>query len=60
METLQVATLSLRWFYQLTLSASFWDRLKFEATFPFDLASVLETVSEYFYFLFHLIHSSND
>ena len=41
METHKVVTLSLRWLYQITLSASFEGRLKFWSNFPFDLPSVL-------------------
>ena len=54
METHKVATLSLRWLYQITLSASFEGRLKFWSNFPFDLPSVLETLSECSFFI-HLI-----
>ena len=54
METHKVATLSLRWLYQITLSASFEGRLKFWSNFPFVLPSVLKTLSEYSFFI-HLI-----
>ena len=54
METHKEATLSQRWLYQITLSASFEGRLKFWSNFPFDLPSVLETLSECSFFI-HLI-----
>ena len=40
METDKVAALSLRWIYQLTFISQFW------SNFPFDLPSVLETLSD--------------
>ena len=58
MKTHKVATLSLRWWlYQITWSASFEGCRKFWSNFPFDVPSVLETLSECSFFI-HLIPCS--